>query len=142
MKVRHLCDKDQTRLEHRGSKPNGLWFSVDEAWKHHVLIHPEIFIDGANSLRYETEVILSSAARCCCLTTAADIDAITEQFANKAGATPLFDWTKFAKTFDAIIITPHCKERISDGHWYQPWDIACGCVWKADAATLRQLVPT
>jgi hypothetical protein len=43
----------------------------------------------------------------------------------------MIDWSKVAKDFDGIVITPYLWERRLDHHvnWYYGWDCASGCIW-------------
>lgn len=129
-------------------KPRGLWFSVegnDDGWK--AWCEGERF--GLPNLARQTEIIFHDSARILRLSSPGEIDAFTEEYGIHAGVFAqmgmrkgfVIDWSKLARTHDAIIISPYQWQRRMADHtlWYYTWDCASGCVWNADA--IKELVP-
>jgi hypothetical protein len=72
----HDCTQSEY-LESRGAKPTGLWFSVGDAWRLYVEDRKYFSQDA---LKFQTEVVLSSVARCSHIADADGIDALTAAY--------------------------------------------------------------
>lgn len=44
------------------------------------------------------------------------------------------DWVSVAKSYDGIEICPY-QPRMRGLDWYEPWDVASGCIWRRRALT-------
>jgi hypothetical protein len=141
----------QDGSDHRGSKPNGVWFSViseedgSDGWKDYC---------KAKALTlgpYRTELLLNEDA-ILWVRTDAEIDELTNEYSYSRSIPAKFlesnsnftrsaiCWKRLATKYHGIVIAPHCAQRgRQEELWYHTWDCACGCVWKSDA--VRELRP-
>jgi hypothetical protein len=118
-------------------KPVGLWLSVegDRDWPE--WCRAEEF--GIANLACVSEIVLKPKAKVLRLTTALDIDLLTEECGRELlpgwGTTRTLDWHAIAEKHDGIIIAPYQWSRRLDGRtaWYYGFDVACGCIWRPRA---------
>ena len=137
------------------TKPNGLWFDIDEEWKHwceRVRFRLETF-------RYRHEVKILDDSRILFLPSAEDIDAFTETYGrdfssrlriiqdpadveafSRAYGRDLWAekrrqfasfilWQEVAERYSGIIVAPYCRARSHTYLWYYGWHCASGCIW-------------
>lgn len=131
------------------SKPQGLWFSVNDSWKNFCLP-----VYGGDRLAVENILVFKPTAKILTIKTKKHLIAFTNEYGIPYGHSLLtngevrkeayadgqkydFDrigdinWIRVAKEYDAILITPHihqchCHRKT---RWYYTWDVASGCVW-------------
>jgi|HubBroStandDraft_6_1064221.scaffolds.fasta_scaffold00056_125 hypothetical protein len=144
--VRSVVQQKETD---RIGKPNGLWLSVDTAWKEWCL--SENF--NLAGLQYATRVELSDSAKILRIASDEELDQFTEQY----GADYPFqrglisgsmkshhekryyiNWIQVAKKHDGIIVSPYLWNRRLHTFWYYGWDCASGVIWNAKAVKSLQ----
>lgn len=120
-------------------KPQGLWFSVGEAWKD--WCEAERF--GLDRLLHVSPIVLGRGAKILRLRNPAALDKFTAAY-----RTPLLpgtdlrsfviDWPKVSESYDGIVIAPYqWRRRLSiEAFWYYGWDCASGCIWRRRAVAL------
>lgn len=148
MKLIHYSSQKIDRLEKRKynqsdlrfqSKPNGLWISIDDAWK--TWCESENY--NVNSLSFSYEIVLKENADILHLKTKEDIFDFSKQYPSKTRDwdvewdTYHLQWDEVKKNHQGIIISPYQWEsRLSlESSWYYGWDCACGCIW--DISTIK-----
>lgn len=126
-----VFDSQRIYVQGVGSKPKGLWVSVDDDWRRWCT--DETY--GVDNLLIIHKVILHRDANILHLADANGIDWFTYKYKEFANDNYRIDWRKVAKLYDGIIIAPYCWERRLglEADWYYPWDCASGCIWNFDA---------
>lgn len=139
-------------LRRDGSKPTGLWVSVegDDDWKS--WCEAENF--SPDRLACVAEVTPTEPANLLLLSSAADVLRFHREYrcrpefagTGSLAADPYWDnhairWSDVASSYDGIIIAPYQWSLRLDGEcrWYYGWDCASGCIWNADAISIKQL---
>jgi hypothetical protein len=140
----------QDGTDHRGSKPNGVWFSVvseedgSDGWRDYCKAN------GKMLEPYRTELVLDQDA-ILWVRTKAEIDKLTDDYGysppipaeflkSKSDYTrSAICWKRLATKYGGIVIAPYCAERRQKKLWYYTWDCASGCVWNSNA--VRELRP-
>lgn len=161
MRLLHYSNAYLTKVENRrftrtkadGSKPAGLWVSVEgpDDWK--TWCEDKNF--DLDHLTHVTEVVLAANAKIKRIQTSAAFMAFHREFKCRpafAANSQLDDhywdgrairWDDIAKEHDGIIIAPYqgsCR-LVDDAPWYLGWDCASGCIWNADAIAELRPVP-
>lgn len=115
-----------------GFKPNGLWYSIDDAWEEwcrqqgfdvdRLSIATEIEVDTSKILIIDT------------------IDKLS-MFDNKYGANKYINWESVSYDYHGIEISPYFWKARRDFIWYYTWDVASGCIWNTSAIlSIKELV--
>lgn len=136
----HRAIQSNNSPQHWVGKPQGLWVSVDDAWKQ--WCEENDFHLG----RHATEIILAPTANILRIDTARDLDVLTEEYGVEPNpriiAYRAIDWAKVAERYYGIIIAPYqYSRRLSpETFWYYSWDCASGCIWDASAIASIQPV--
>ena len=129
-----VVSKDQR--DEPGFKPQGLWVSVDDAWKKWCL--------GAQfdllSLERSYEVTLAASCTLLCLGSPRELQTFTARWtAHGPESYPSryrsINWRGVAEKHDGILIDPYLWGCRFDEQtfWYYGWDCASGCIWRAEA---------
>lgn len=133
----------------RGTKPNGLWVSVegDDDWPS--WCRSENF--ALNSLANETEVVLRPDAQVLIVSGGDDLRAFHDAYAtthpmfdegwSSYAKRKVIDWKRVADEHSGVIIAPYVWEWRLDLNlnWYSGWDCASGCIW--DHTAISELRP-
>ena len=116
-------------------KPHGLWVSDGTAWKD--------WCKGENFMqdcfKYETHITLTDKNKILFLNTRKELKLFTVMFSKRliTMGTVLkyadINWTKVAKKYKGLIITPYIWEARHELIWYYGWDVASGCIWDKTA---------
>jgi hypothetical protein len=123
-----------------GWKPNGLWVSVDRAWRDWC---------EAESFRLDAFVVphrvtVPASTRVLRLKGPDAIDAFTRRYrsGNRLGHA-MIDWSRVAAEHDGILIAPYCWSRrlTPETFWYYGWDCASGCIWNLAGVQMRAMTP-
>jgi len=140
----------QDGSDHRGTKPNGVWFSIvgedgRDGWMDYCNGK------GIKLGQYRTEIVLNEDS-VQFIGSAAEIDKLTTRYgyfpecpAEFLRSDPNYTrsaicWRRLAEEYDGIIIAPECTDRRQENHWYYTWDCASGCIWSSNAVKeLKQL---
>jgi len=158
MRLIHYSDKPLHRVHsidqsgeayryHRGSKPIGLWVSVEGEDDWRSWCEAESFRDIAR--QHATEVVLHPRHRVLILPTATAMTLFQHQYGyedNMLGVwrNARIDWGRVASDHQGIIIAPyqwsHRLEEPCSG-WYYSWDCASGCIWNAEAVAELRSIP-
>lgn len=153
MRLIHYSDAFLQAVESRpangradGSKPDGLWVSVDgeDDWKS--------WCEGEDfrleRLTHATEVVLTPAANILHIRTSADLLMFHREYKTRPAFSddPRFasdhywdnhaiQWGRVADLYDGIVIAPYQWSLRFDREcpWYYVWDCASGCIWNASA---------
>lgn len=122
-------------------KPDGLWVSVDgdddwPSWCQSAGFH-------VAGLEHRHRVVLHHAANIRFLTSPADLDEFTREYAEKPQVGGLqfvggrsywgINWQEVAAEHDGIVIAPYQWSRRNTLPWYAGWDCASGCIWNLHA---------
>lgn len=120
---------------HSLGKPVGLWYGISDAWLSWCASSMASWLDGYKHF-YDIDVSKANILR---LKTVQDIldfhDAyrgdpwFVAGFSKEPGDYTI-DWETVRKKYDGIEIAPYQWELRFELHWYYPWDVACGCVWR------------
>jgi hypothetical protein len=159
MKFIHYTDKPINSLEPRDysqadlewqSKPNGLWFSVEEVGKHPNNYNWREWCEAKNyqvgSLVVAYEIVLKEDTNILHLKTAEKIKEFTKQYLLKTRdghaewGTYQLEWNEVKKKHSGIIISPYqwdCRLSLETG-WYYGWDCSSGCIW--DVSCIKEFV--
>lgn len=127
-------------------KPQGLWVSVDSAWRDWCKENQY----GVSSLVHQAQIELKPAARVLRLESAGELDKFSKSFGQPYSYEGFdiervagIDWRKIAGEFQGIMIAPYIWERRLSRHtfWYYGWDVASGCIWDAEAVESVTALP-
>lgn len=154
MRLLHYSDKHLDKIDSRsqvdgradGSKPHGLWVSVEgeDDWK--AWCEGEDF--RRDFLSHATEIVLAPTANILHIDTVAGLVRFHREYKCRpsfASDGPLATdaywdnhavrWGDVAARYDGIIIAPYQSSLRLDGEcrWYYGWDCASGCIWNAGA---------
>jgi len=109
-------------------KPNGLWYGLGRSWFEWTESeHFHEWIGHVYRLHLDRSAMLL-------LRTVGDLDAFTERYrsADWRGRYTI-NWRAVALAYDGIEIAPYQWERRMELSWYYSWDVASGCIWRANA---------
>lgn len=116
-------------------KPQGLWYACGSEWVEWLQNEMPDWYDESRYL-YEVDVDDSMMA---VLRTTADVDSFDHKYAiNRHGYQ--VNWTKVARSYTGIEICPYQRKLRHTLSWYNPWDVASGCVWSAHAIRSVSLI--
>jgi hypothetical protein len=134
----------QDGSDHRGSKPNGMWFSIvredgSDSWRDYCKGR------GWATKSYRTELLLNRST-VLWMQTEAEIDKLTTEYGycrvpEAEMHREMVDytrsaicWKRLAGKYDGIVIALDCAERDQqEWYCYSTWGCASGCVWSRNA---------
>lgn len=116
-------------------KPTGLWYAIGSSWIDWCI--GEEF-GGIGTYIYEIE--LNPNSNILFLDNKEDVFAISKKYKRKDeyfkhSCLEYVNWAEIMNDYDGIEINPYLNElRLAfDLIWYYGWDVASGCIWKANA---------
>jgi len=137
----HFSDRPLTTIHSRpqfntpDDKPNGLWFSVGNAWPEfahryltqHSLQHAtRLWFKPKSLLRIHTEADMKKFTR---------KYSVKREDASIAAILRLIQWDRVAEDYKGILIANYIYQCRMSHPWYYSWDVASGCVWDASAVS-------
>tara|TARA_R100000541_G_scaffold16363_4_gene26042 strand:- start:2680 stop:3180 length:501 start_codon:yes stop_codon:yes gene_type:complete len=146
MKNSHLTRKkdfvlDNTKYmqEDYGSKPNGLWYQINDSWEEWCKHEMPSWLGPNNRGAYKVNIKIDKS-NLLVISTLEEFDSFHETFCtynpnNRFRPTKSdINWKKVSSLYDGIEISDYFYQRRMDDNceWYYPWDIASGCIWNTD----------
>ncbi len=116
----------------RDDKPSGLWISDDTDYGWRKWCEDNDFRIDTLKHRYEIK-ICGNLLR---INSGDELEIFTREYVSSENNwRQKVDWSRIAKAFDGILITPYIySHRLLDNfYWYYSWDCASGCIWNASA---------
>lgn len=131
---------------HSLGKPVGLWYGIDDAWLEWCATEEcENYKLEDYKHFYEIDVSEANILR---LTTVQEVLDFHDAYKSApwfvAGFPERFgdytvDWDAIRKKYDGVEIAPYQWKLRLELHWYYPWDVACGCVWRMRNVSSRKI---
>lgn len=128
-------DREFTYTQRVGTKPSGLWVSVDGEFDWPTWCKAEDFDTTGNTVRHK--VVLKPDANIWILSEPEHL--LRVPTLGLDGTTLKFHfhvpWPRIAEDFQGIIISPYqwSMRLRDDTFWYYGWDCASGCIWDLSA---------
>lgn len=116
------------------SKPCGTWITDDsgQCWREWCLAEGFRLDD----LTHKHEVVLDES-NILVLRNSRDLVRFDQEYGGEPSNPNLtyrhVAWERVAARYDGLIITPHQVEQHFNLMWYNGWDCASGCIWRASA---------
>lgn len=116
--------------QHVGSKPDGIWYSCDNAWA-------EWFQAEIGDVRPEythAYALRVDESQLWCVRNVRHFDALQRRFGVVSHAHSdevSISWPVLAGIAGGVEICPYLWDR-REVDWYYPWDVASGCIWRGD----------
>ena len=117
-------------MDSSGPKPNGLWVSVEDAWKNWCL--DELFY--LEYIKHCSEVVIKPDANILTMSTEEELFSFSDKYPIEASyfsGLGYVDWSAVTKDYGGVIIAPYlwgCRNN-QKSMWYYGWDVASGCIW-------------
>jgi hypothetical protein len=145
-----------SRMTDHGAKPDGLWFCADENDGWEAFVRRKVR-EGNTSfslgqIKYRTGIEFYATSNVLFVRNGEDFDRFAKNYGQISEQTlertrsvfrrsPLIDWPRLAREFDALVISPFRSDCLQypKSEWYRCWDVASGCVWNPKAVILSAL---
>jgi len=129
---------DEVPVQEVHMKPKGFWYACGTGWIDWV---NENMPSWKPQLAHLYRVILSLKAKILYVRSAADFDALERKYGvpRKFCGLDAIDWIRVARDYDGIEICPYRYDKRLERMWYNPWDVASGCIWNTEI--IADLVP-
>ena len=113
------------------SKPNGLWFSVEDGngWKEWCIANDFRKHYPWNDLSYKLEI--KDNAHILHIKSHHDAISLTRKFPGEVPGSTC--WYKIKQHYQGVIFSPYQKFYDKEWWWYENVDCSSGCIWDLDA---------
>ena len=120
-----------------GSKPSGFWYGFGDSWLQWV---------KSEMPDWETEhihIVKINKNRVLRISSHDELVAFTDEYGSQiSGMGPNYvyiDWVRVAEKYAGIEINPYISKARRSMMWYDPWDVASGCIWGDDGIVSIEL---
>lgn len=129
-------DNTQGGLRYPYAKPVGLWLSDESEYGWTAWNRDEQFVAAWEQPRTDFRILPS--ANVLHLATLEEVLALQPEYGTQSlypGGTSGIDWTRLAREYDGILVTPYQWQARLDNRasWYYGWDCASACIWNLTA---------
>lgn len=119
------------------TKPNGLWYGLDDAWLEWCRMEEPEWIKPFNyelDIDYLEMLTINNEAQLLDFTRKFRSEKMLVLLGMDGDENAMYiNWRKVAKEYCGIEIAPYIGSCRMTVNWYYEWDCASGCIWHKDA---------